>query len=136
MYKAFIRLNVYYKCVVLSGLFLCVISLALIPLYFIDLKEIPLGILLGAGYAMLAYFLTGLMEDKFKEHYIWALLISIFRYIVFAALLFFVGLWYYKLGLKIFNIFAVTGGYFICLIILIILFVNQGKKERKDSGSI
>lgn len=136
MYKAFIRINVYYKCVVLSGLFLCVISLALIPLYFINLKEIPLGILLGAGYTMLAYFLTGLMEDKFKEHYIWALLISIFRYILFAALLFFVGLWYYKLDLKIFNIFAVTGGYFICLIILIILFVNQGKKERKDSGSI
>ena len=136
MYKAFIRLNVYYKCVVLSGLFLCVISLALIPLYFIDLKEIPLGILLGAGYAILAYFLTGLMEDKFKEHYIWAILISIFRYILFAALLFFVGLCYYKLGLKIFNIFAVTGGYFICLIILIILFVINGKKERKDSGSI
>lgn len=134
MIKAFSKLNIYYKCSVLSGLFLIVLSLALIPFYFINLMEIPLGFLLGGAFGITIYFITGLLENKRPEYYKWAIMISVFRFILLAILLFVVALCYYKLDIKIFNIFTVTGGYFICLIIFVLLFLK--KKKGNVDGSI
>ena len=135
MIKALSKLNIYHKCVVLSGLFLLVLSLALIPLYFLNYKDIPLGFILGGGYGLLSYFLIGILENKRSEYYKWAVMISILRFVVLAALLFLVGLCYYKWDLKIFNIFTVVGGYFICLVVFIVLSALN-KSERKTDGSI
>ena len=136
MIKAFSKLNIYLKCVVLSGLFLLLLSLALIPLYFINYMDIPLGFILGGGYGMLCYFLIGILENKRAEYYKWAVLVSILRFVVLAALLFFVALCYYKWDIKIFNIFTVLGGYLICLVVFLILSVIASKRERKTDGSI
>ncbi|MCR4879576.1 MAG: hypothetical protein K5906_01290 [Bacilli bacterium] len=132
MLKAYRKLNIYYKCSVLSGLLLCLISLGLIPLYFIGYKDIPLGFILGFIYAIGIDLLFGIFEKKRGDYYKWAVVISIFRYFLFAALLVLVGLCYYKWDIKIFNIFSVTGGYLLSQLVFIILFI----KERKDNGSI
>ena len=134
MIKAFNKLNIYFKCSVLSGLFILVLSLALIPLYFFNLKDIPLGFILGGGFGILSYFVTGILENKRAEHYKWAILISVLRFLLLAILLFMVALCYYKWDIKIFNIFTVVGGYFICLIIFVLLFVV--KKKGNEDGSI
>ena len=134
--KALKKLNIYYKCVVLSGLLLLVLSLGLIPLYFNNNMDIPLGFILGGGYGLLCYFFIGLFENKRSEHYRWVLVISISRFVILAALLFFVALCYYKWDIKIFNIFTVLGGYLICLLIFIILSVTNKESERNIDGSI
>ena len=136
MIKAYNKLNIYHKCVVLSGLFLLLLSLALIPLYFFNYIDIPLGFLLGGMYGILCYFIIGLLENKRGEYYKWAVLISILRFIVLAILLVLVALCYYKWEIKIFNIFTVLGGYLICLVVFIILSVFASKRERKIDGSI
>ena len=136
MKSAFEKLNIYHKCSVLSGLFILFLSMALIPLYFFNLMDIPLGFLIGGVYGITVYFVTGILENKRQDYYKWAILISAFRYLVFAALLVLVGLCYYKWDIKIFNIFTVVGGYLICLVVFVILFILQNKKERKMNGSI
>ena len=136
MIKALKKLNIYLKCVVFSGLFLLVLSLSLIPLYFFNYKDIPLGFILGGGYGMLCYFIIGILENKRNEYYKWAVLVSILRFAILAALLFFVALCYYKWDIKIFNIFTVLGGYLICLVVFLILSVFASRQERKTNGSI
>lgn len=131
MKQGFEKLNIYHKCSVLSGLFLIVLSLALIPLYFFNYMDIPLGFMLGGSYGILIYFITGILENKRDEHYKWAVVISFLRYLLFATLLVLVGLCYYKWDIKIFNIFSVVGGYLICLAVFIILFVIKSKKVEK-----
>ena len=130
------KLNIYHKCSVLSGLFLLLISLALIPLYFFNYMDIPLGIILGGSYGVVIYFITGLFENKRGEYYKWAIVISVLRFFVFAFLLVLTGLCYYILEIKIFNIFSVVGGYLVCVVVLVLLFIQQNKKERKIDGSI
>ena len=136
MIKALNKLNIYYKCVVLSGLFLLVLSLALIPLYFNNNMDIPLGFILGGGYGLLCYFFIGFFENKRSEYYKWAVVISISRFVILAILLFFVALCYYKWDIKIFNIFTVLGGYLICLLVFITLSIIASRQERKTNGSI
>lgn len=130
------KLNIYHKCSVLSGLFILLISLALIPLYFFNYMDIPLGFMLGGLFGISTYFLVGVLENKKNEYYKWAIVISILRFFVFAFLLVLVGLCYYIWEIKIFNIFSVVGGYLLCVVVLVILFLIQSKKERKIDGSI
>ena len=130
MIKAFRKLNIYHKCAVLSGFFVCILSLCLIPLFFIDLGDVVWGLLLGCGFGILSYFVTGLLENKHAEHYKWAIFVAIFRFLLFAILLILLALCYYKWDIKIFNIFSFVGGYFICLVVLIILFIIKDKKEK------
>ena len=136
MIKAFQKLNIYHKCSVLSGLFILFLFICFIPFFFFNLMELPLGLLLGGGFGVLSYFVTGLFENKKDESYKWAVVISILRFVILGILLFLVGLCYYKWEVKIFNIFTVVGGYSLCLVVLIILFVLKDKQERKIDGSI
>lgn len=130
MKKAFDKLNIYFKCVVMSGLFLLVISLGLIPLYFYKFADIPLGFIVGTGYGMISYLVTGLLEERFKKSYYWALIVSVLRLIVFAVLLILFALCYYKWDIKWINIFSYVGGYLIVSIIFAVLYVGH-KKEVK-----
>ena len=134
--QGFDKLNIYTKCSVLSGLFILFISLCLIPLYFFNYMDIPLGFLLGGAYGVIVYFIVGILEEKKQEYYKWAIVISVLRFFVFAFLLVLVGLCYYIWEIKIFNIFSVVGGYLVCVVVLVILFLRQNKKERKIDGSI
>ncbi len=131
MLEAYKELNIYHKCAVLAGLLLCITSLALIPLYFFGYMNIPLGIILGAGYAIIIDVIFGIYENHRKEDYKWAVVISITRFILFAILLVLVALCYYKWDIKIFNIFAVTGGYLTSQVIFVILAAINKRKEEE-----
>lgn len=117
------KFNIFYQCSILSAIFLVIISLGLIPLYFIGWKEIPLGILIGLGYGILIYLLFGFLEDKHKEGYLLMITISTFRYFVFALILVFLAICYYVWDFKYFNIIAYVGGYMVCTITLVTLFI-------------
>ena len=134
MKQAFEKLNIYYKCSVLSGLFLIFISLCLIPLYFFGYMDIPLGFLLGGVYGVIVYFFTGLLENKRQDYYKWAVVLSVLRFFILAVLLVLAALCYYKWELKIFNIFSVVGGYLLSLVVLIILFVVKDKGNNRLDG--
>lgn len=130
MKKWYKNLNHFYKVCLISSLALVLIFILLIPLFFFDLKEIPLGVLLGGGISILFYFLQGLFEKKdlLKNSVKWAIILNIGRLLIFGSLLFLVAYLYYSLHLKIFNIFAVAFSYFIPLIAMCVLFT---KGERK-----
>lgn len=130
------KLNIYHKCSVLSGLFILLISLCLIPLYFFNYMDIALGFILGGAFGVFTYFVVGILENKKSDYYKWAIVISILRFFVFALLLVLIALCYYIWEIKIFNIFSVVGGYLVCVVVLVILFLIQNKKERKIDGSI
>ena len=130
MKEWYASLKLEYKVVVWSLLVLAGITLLLIPLFFFSLMEIPQGIALGGGVGTIVYLFLGLFNNKDnpKKSLTLTVITMIVRFLVIAGVLFLVGWLYYAIGFKAFNIFAVAGGYFIPLVINIIL-------VRKENGS-
>ena len=130
MKEWYASLKLEYKIVVWSLLVLAGITLLLIPLFFFSLMEIPQGIALGGGVGTIVYLFLGLFNNKDnpKKSLTLTVITMIVRFLVIAGVLFLVGWLYYAIGFKAFNIFAVAGGYFIPLVINIIL-------VRKENGS-
>lgn len=117
------RLNIEFKTMVWSIIVTLGLLLLMIPLFFFSLMEIPLGVALGASVGIITYLALGLVENKSKQKLSIGLTITIIvlRLLVIAGILFLVGWLYYTKEVKIFNIFAVVGGYFMTLVINIIL---------------
>ena len=117
------QLRLEYKVVVWSLIVICTLMLLAIPCYFFSLMEIPNGIALGGGIAVILYLILGLCdtEEKSKKSLVITVVILIIRFLIIGGLLFLVGWLYYKIGFKAFNIFAVAGGYFIPLPVHIIV---------------
>lgn len=136
MKKAFDKLSICYKCAVLSGLFLLLLTLCLIPCFIFGYMDIPLGFIVGFSYGILLYSIVGLYEDKSHYGYKGAITIIVVKYLVFGALLFLLGLCYYRWDVKLFNLFTVVGGYLIVLVIYVVLNLMEGKKERVKNGNI
>ena len=114
-----------WSLIVISGLIL-----ALIPCFFFSLMEIPQGIALGGIVSIIIYVFLGLFEkneDPKKSLIIAAIMIAV-RLLVIGGILFLTGWLYYNQGLKAFNIFAVTGGYLIPIVINIILVLVRKEK--------
>ncbi len=135
MKKWYQNLNKFYKVCLVSSLVLVLIFILLIPCFFFKLKEIPLGVLLGTGISIFFYFLQGLFEKKdlLKNSVKWAIVLNIGRFVIFGALLFFVGYLYYLMHLKIFNIFAVAFSYFIPLVTMCLIFMKGERKYGSQS---
>lgn len=117
------QLRLEYKVVVWSLIVICTLMLLAIPCYFFSLMEIPNGIALGGGIAVILYLILGLCdtEEKSKKSLIITVIVLIIRFLIIGGLLFLVGWLYYRIGFKAFNIFAVAGGYFIPLPVHIIV---------------
>ena len=117
------QLRLEYKVVVWSLIVICTLMLLAIPCYFFSLMEIPNGIALGGGIAVILYLILGLCdtEEKSKKSLVITVVILIIRFLIIGGLLFLVGWLYYKIGFKAFNIFAVIGGYLIPLPVHIIV---------------
>lgn len=130
MKKWFDKLNVYYKCCFLSTIFLLFSALALIPLYFIGWKEIPLGLALGLVFGIISNFILGYFENRKKEGYMLFIVISSFRYFLFALMLIMLALCYYVWDVKIFNIIVCAGGYLVNTIFFAVMY-SKNKKEEK-----
>ena len=114
-----------WSLIVISGL-----VLALIPCFFFSLMEIPQGIALGGIVSIIIYVFLGLFEkseDPKKSLIIAAIMIAV-RLLVIGGILFLAGWLYYNQGLRAFNIFAVTGGYLIPIVINIILVLVRKEK--------
>ena len=125
------RLNIEFKTVVLSTIITFGLIILMIPLFFISWMEIPLGIALGSLVGIITYLFLGLFNNKNKpiKSMVFTIAVIAIRLLVIAGILFLVGWLYYNKDIKLFNIFAVTGGYFISLVANIILLLGKEKKS-------
>ena len=121
------QLRLEYKVVAWSLIVICSLIVLTIPCYFFSLMEIPNGIALGGGIAVILYLILGLCdsEEKSKKSLVITVIILVVRFLIISGLLFLVGWLYYRVGFKAFNIFAVAGGYLIPLPVHMIV----GRKE-------
>ena len=123
------ELSINLKTVVLSSIAILVIYLCLIFGYFVNLKDIPNGFLLG-GIVGIASFLLMALADKLdnkKDKPTFAIIFIVIRFILIGAIIILVALMNYQWNINIFNIFTVVGGYFVPLIINIIIYVMERK---------
>ena len=125
------NLNIDYKTVVWSSIITFGLIILMIPLFFLSLMEVPLGILLGSLVGIITYLLFGLFDNKAKPKTSIGVTVSIMvlRFLLIGGILFLVGWLYYSKDIKLFNIFAVAGGYFIALVVSIFLI---RKEKRSD----
>ena len=130
MKEKFQALNVFHRCFVISfivslGLFIC-----MIPLIIFNWGEIPFGLLLGEFVSYLSYFVLGFVvksKPTSKKSNSLIVTVLIVRVLILAIVSVGVAFLYYKYNHRIFNLFAVMGGYFIPLIVLIILVIKEKK---------
>jgi hypothetical protein len=125
------HLNSNLKTVVWSIIVVAILVIALSPLFFFSLMEIPLGIALGGSVGILNYLILGLIDDKEykKVNLVLTIVTIIVRFLVIAGVLILVGFLYYKLNIKLFNIFAVAGSYFISFIVSIFILRKEGAND-------
>ena len=124
------QLKIEYQIALWSLIAISTLVIALIPCFFFSLMEIPQGIALGGIVSIIIYVFVGLFEkseDPKKSLIIAAILIAV-RLLVIGGMLFLIGWLYYNQGFKAFNIFAVTGGYLLPIIINIILVLVRKEK--------
>lgn len=117
------QLKLEYQVVVWTLIVLLTLVICSIPFFFFGLMEIPQGIALGGGVSVATYLLLGLFNNKDKPNksMVWTIIILVIRFLIIGGILVLVGWLYYVKGVKAFNIFAVMGGYFISIIIHLIL---------------
>lgn len=129
MKKRLQQLGVFFKTAVISVFIILVIFLLLLPLFWYNLMEYPLGLLLGGLFSSLVFFLEGLLEkqDLKNRSVKLAISINVIRFTLFGGILFLSAYLYYRLNIKLFNVFMVTGGYFIPIVIMCIVMIIGGK---------
>lgn len=117
------KLRLEYQVAVWSTIIVLGLFILCIPFYFFSLMEIPQGIALGGGLSILIYVILGLInnEEKAKRSMVLTIIVIAVKAVLIGGLLFLVGWLYYSKGFKAFNIFAVAGGYFIPLIMNLVL---------------
>ena len=123
-------LNVFHRTFVISFVVSLVLFLLTIPFIFFDLAEIPFGLLLGEFISYLSYFVLGFVvksKPVSKKSNSLIVTVLIVRVLILAIVSVGVAFLYYKYNHRIFNLFAVMGGYFIPLIVLIILVIKEKK---------
>ena len=128
MNERYQKLNTYYKTGIWTLGIDIIVILPLIPLFFVDMFDIPLGILLGAIFSATFYFLIGYNQrDKYSRK---ALNIDIFliilRFFLFAIAIVGLALLYYLANIRIFNIFGFAGAYLFGLLVHLFLSRQEG----------
>lgn len=114
------HLNIYIKALSLDLCALLVITLGMIPLWINHLPDIPQGLLLGGLYGVLCLLVMFLVTNKENENkkLVGTIIVIISRLLILAGILLLVGYLYYVKDVKMFNIFAVVGGYLLSTISL------------------
>lgn len=114
------HLNIYIKALSLDLCALLIITLGMIPLWINHLPDIPQGLLLGGLYGVLCLLVMFLVTNKENENkkLVGTIIVIISRLLILAGILLLVGYSYYVKDIKIFNIFAVVGGYLLSTISL------------------
>ena len=130
MKEFFQKLNINYKTALVSSVVLCFITLAILFMFFIGLREYPQGLLLGGLVGILPYLFFGLTEpiDRRRGKITFSIIINIVRFIFILAVMFLCGYLYYDRGYHIFNMFTLMGGYFIPLVAYVV-FLMRSKQQ-------
>lgn len=118
-----------FKAALLSLIVTVVVFLGMLFGYFINQPDLPNGVLAGGLLGSLSYLLIGIAEriDEKKRLPIWAIVFTVIRFLLIATLVIVSALLQFKLGYKVMNVFTVLGGYFITLIIYIVISVIEKK---------
>ena len=130
MKERYHRLNPYHKTGIWAIAVSSLLAIALIPLFFYSLMDIPLGILLGGYFGAIFYFIIGFNQKKDYDKTSLKLdvTIIILRFILFAGAIIGLAFLYYKAEIKIFNIFAFTGSYLLTLLIYLFISRKEGQQ--------
>lgn len=127
MIEKFKNLSIFLQSFIISTFVCVLLFLLMIPLIIFNWGEISYGLALGEFISFIFCLITGIFDSSKKEIKNKGFLITmiILRLLVLAGVLLLVGYLYYTKGIHIFNIFAVVGGYFIPLVILMILALRE-----------
>ena len=127
MIEKFKNLSIFYRCFVISIFVWVLLFLLMIPLIIFNWGEISYGLALGEFISFIFCLITGIFVSSKRAKDKKALLITMItlRLLILGGVLFLVGYLYYSKGIHLFNIFAVIGGYFIPLTILMILALRE-----------
>ena len=124
------KLSLVKKSLLLSILITILAFVFTIPLFFFNLLEIPLGILLGGIGCIISLSLFTIKENSLDKHSLMILTIIniVLMSIIHDSCLILAGCLYYLCDLHIFNVFATFGASFIGLLSLVIISLIS-KKE-------
>lgn len=127
MIEKFKNLSIFLQSFIISTFVCVLLFLLMIPLIIFNWGEISYGLVLGEFISFIFCLITGIFDSSKKEIRNKGFLITMImlRLVVLAGVLLLVGYLYYTKGIHIFNIFAVVGGYFIPLVILMILALRE-----------
>ena len=122
------QLKLEYKVAFWSALVISALVISTIPCFFFELMEIPQGILLGGAVGIVTYLLLGLANNKEKQtkSMVMTVVVIIIRFLTLGGILFLAAWLYFYMLVRVFNVFAVLGGYVVTIIIHIIL----ARKEK------
>ena len=125
------NLDVYLKSCVTTALISLITFLGCIPLYFYNLGEVPNGIALSGAISSMLFLLyeIGKTSPGLKG----TIILNIVRFGLVIAMLFVTVFLYYKLEIKLFNVFAVVGTFFISTIIFVVLSYLESRNEVSRS---
>ena len=125
------NLDVYLKSCVTTALISLITFLGCIPLYFYNLGEVPNGIALSGAISSMLFFLyeIGKTSPGLKG----TIILNIVRFGLVIAMLFVTVFLYYKLEIKLFNVFAVVGTFFASTIIFVVLSYMESRNEVSRS---
>lgn len=131
MIKKFSSLNIFWQTVICSSLLLVIAVGATTWCYFYNLMEIPNGIALGIAINLCFDIVFAVLEEKENKKSVLVIntILTVSRVLVMGGIMLLVAFLYYKQNLKIFNIFALIGGYTATLVVLLIMAIRKGKKS-------
>ena len=123
MKKILTKLNIYYSVALFTFVTTVIIVLGMIPLFLNKWGEIPQGVILGSLVGILAYLILGIVEgmDEKKKKVTITIIVMAARFLLIGLTIALAATLYYYKGYKIFNVFAVLGGYLLTTLWLLIL---------------
>ncbi|MCD8209657.1 MAG: hypothetical protein LUC31_02440 [Coprobacillus sp.] len=127
------KLNIDYQTSFWTGIIVIVAFLFTIPLLISGQCEYSLGLLLGGLIGSLSYFGFGLFDKPatVKAGNVGTVTILIVKYVLFLGLGFLFGFLYYGRDIHIFEPFTFIGGYFVSVVVLVVIhLVNRYKEKR------
>lgn len=120
MKKILTKLDVYYTVALFSSVTGIVMVFGMLPCFFYCLAEIPLCLLLGLLVSIIPYLLIGTLHrmEEGKKKMIFTIIMMAIRFLLIGTTITLTAIFYYK-GYKIFNVFAVLGGYMLTMLWLV-----------------
>ena len=125
------NLDIYKKTCLTSLLVSLLGFLGCVPFYFNNLGEIPNGIALSGVVCSLLFLVYEI--GKHSPGLGKTIVANILRFGILIALLFVTVFLYYKLEIKIFNVFAVVGTLFVSTVVFVILSYLESKNDSSSN---